>query len=64
MSVATTTPSGPAFLAAVSAGSPNPAATSSTRLPGWTPASSTSRSLMKPAWLSSQPDHFFHPVAA
>ena len=43
--VATTLPSGPTARAAVSDGSPEPAATSSTRSPGPIPASSTSRSL-------------------
>ena len=64
MSVATTRPSGPTLRAAVSAGSPLPAATSRTRLPDCTPASSTSRWLMCPAALSWNSLHSFHPTAA
>ena len=64
MSVATTLPSGPTLRAAVSAGSPRPAATSSTRLPGSTPASSTSRSLTCPVHSSICFAHLSHPVAA
>ena len=64
MSVATTCPSGAARRAAVSDGSPYPAATSSTRLPGSTPASSTMRSLIPPNLSSISSDHLRHPLAA
>ena len=64
MSVAVTDPSGAAARAAVREGSPRPQATSRTRLPGCTPASSTMRSLMRAAPESMRSDHFSHPVAA
>ena len=64
MSVATMRPSGPALRAAVSAGSPYPAATSRTRVPECTSASSTSRSLMCPHALSLNSLHSFQPTAA
>ena len=64
ISVATTLPSGPAATAAVNVGSPYPAATSKTRSPGSTPASSTRRSLTPRAAPSISSDHLRQPVAA
>src|SRR2546422_2716787 len=62
-SVATTCPAGPARWAAVTAGSPMPVPTSSTRCPGRIFAKSTRRSLTCCNACSKLGHHFFQPGA-